>query len=135
MDQSPDLKSLADFFPIFSADGFSCGEWHAPPPKDGVRQLPFFAYTGAVHSFIKAAYSGWMLPGFNWPDWFGSEEARLLVNDPLALDRASPEQLCKLLTAYIRGDRFTEGALAQAFESGLMMRITKRASDIVAVTE
>ncbi|MBE0660910.1 MAG: hypothetical protein IH597_00450 [Bacteroidales bacterium] len=30
---------------------------------------------------------------------------------------------CKLITAIVRSDRFCDGALIEAFESGLMLRI------------
>ena len=36
-----------------------------------------------------------------------------------------------LLTAIIRSDRFTEGSIAGAFESGLLARIARRAASLL----
>ena len=41
---------------------------------------------------------------------------------------ATAEQLTKLSTSLVRGDRFSEGTLAWAFESGLLLAIVRRAA-------
>jgi hypothetical protein len=41
---------------------------------------------------------------------------------------ATPDQLTELLTAIIRSDRFVEGSIAGAFDSGLLGRIACRAA-------
>jgi ABC-type nitrate/sulfonate/bicarbonate transport system substrate-binding protein len=46
------------------------------------------------------------------------------------LSKAQPDQLAKLLTALIRGDRLCEGMLAGAFESGLLPAILQRAKKL-----
>jgi hypothetical protein len=80
-------------------------------------------------SFVKTAYDhGWVLQGWDWPAWMKTEEAVALRAVPAALEAASPEQLAKLLTALIRRERFVEGALNGAFESGLMTAIVRRAA-------
>jgi uncharacterized protein DUF6508 len=42
------------------------------------------------------------------------------------------DQLAWLLTAIIRSDRFVEGSIAGAFESGLLARIARRAAVLLA---
>jgi hypothetical protein len=45
---------------------------------------------------------------------------------------ASPDDLARLLTAIVRSDRFVEGSLVGAFESGLLTRIAQRAAALLA---
>ena len=128
----PNLKALAAFLPIVTDPAFEPGEVVSPPPgDDGVMQMPFVDYGDAVHAFLEAAYvEGWVLSDFRWPDWAGSEDAARLRDDPAALARATPEQLMRLLTVCIRQDRFVDGALLSAFESGLIRRIVQRAAEL-----
>jgi Family of unknown function (DUF6508) len=72
---------------------------------------------------------------FDWPQWKGTAEAKQLRDDPDVLARATPEQLAKLLTVCIRQDRFSEGTLQAAFETGLLTRILQRAKAILAEIE
>ncbi|CAG4903511.1 unnamed protein product, partial [Acidocella sp. C78] len=63
---------------------------------------------------------------FDWPSWSGSEEAESLRDDESVLAKATPEQIARLLTVVIRQDRFCDGALLDAFNSGLILRIVGR---------
>lgn len=127
-----DLATLAPFADVFAKEGFSFGAWVGGQPMDnGAIQMPFYAHSDDAQAFLTAAYDGgWVLPGFSWPEWFDTEEAARLRDEPSAVDFASARQLSKLLAAYIRGDRFSEGALASAFESGLLLRILRRVADL-----
>ena len=49
------------------------------------------------------------------------------MDDPTALEHATAVDLARVLTTYIRADRFCEGYLASAFEAGLIMRVVERA--------
>ncbi len=62
--------------------------------------------------------------------WAQTEEAQALRVDPTALAKASDHQLVKLLTVVIRQDRFVEGALAAAFETGLILGILRRVEQL-----
>src|SRR5207244_1533652 len=87
-------------------------------------------------SFVQAAYDlGWVRSGFDWPTWSQTAEARNLQNDPHLLAQATQVQLASLLTVCIRQDRFVEGALMSAYESGLLVRILERAAAILADVE
>jgi len=88
-------------------------------------------------SFVPAAYKfGWVLWGeFDWAEWMKTQEAQRLRDDREALSRATPDQLARLLTVLIRQDRFVEGALQSAFESGLLTRILERAASILGEIE
>jgi hypothetical protein len=43
---------------------------------------------------------------------------------------ATADELVKLTTSLVRADRFTEGTLAWAFESGLLLAIARRAEEL-----
>jgi len=58
--------------------------------------------------------------------WMGTPAAQELRDDPGRVETASLLELAQLLTAIHRGDRFMEGNIAGAFESGLIVRIVRR---------
>ena len=45
---------------------------------------------------------------------------------------APVEDIGKLITAIVRSDRFVEGSIAGAFESGLLLGIARRAAALLA---
>ena len=119
------LRALALYAPIFEADGFSWGRWIDP---DHPQVMPYFVESDGALAFIDEAYrQGWVIKNFPWSEWIASEEAEKLRSEPGAVEAATAEQLGKLLTSCIRGDRFREGTLAEAFDAGLLTRIARRA--------
>ena len=73
---------------------------------------------------------GWVMAGFDWPSWTGTPEALGLRDDPEVLKQATPVQLAKLLTVLIRQERFVNGALASAYDSGLLTAVLRRAEEL-----
>jgi Family of unknown function (DUF6508) len=128
-----DLQVLAEFLPALRQPGFKAGEiCGGDEIEPGVSRMPFVSYDPIVDSFVKAAYShAWVLEDFDWPTWAQSAEARSLRDDETAIRNATPEQLARLLTVCIRQDRFVEGALMEAFDFGLILRIVERAAALV----
>ena len=124
------LQALAGFLPQFERDGFVFGQWSPSSEReDGVTILPHYSLSPTAASFLRTAYNqNWVLTDFAWPSWMKTAEAISLRDDPLALAAASPTQLAQLLTVLIRQDRFVEGALGSAYESGLLTRILRRAA-------
>jgi len=119
------LVSLAAFLPVFTAPGFEFGRW---PETD--RASPFipFDFSPQAEELLDACYhSGW-IQVFDWMSWVGSSEAQSLRTDLGGLNKATPEQLSRLLTSLIRGERFCDGTLDSAFRSGLLVGILRRAS-------
>ena len=122
------LVSLAAFLSEFEAPAFNAGDVVAPQPEDGVYQMSYARYEPIVDRFRLEAYRhGWILD-FDWMEWTGSLEAKQLRDDEAALSQATPMQLMKLLTVCIRAERFSEGALLDAFHSGLILGIVRRAA-------
>lgn len=93
--------------------------------RPGVPVLPMYNNVAdVVIKFEKEAYGLNIIINFDWPAW---DEGRRLARGPLdRIDQIDLITACKLITAFIRNDRFCDGALAGSFESGLMLRILKR---------
>lgn len=95
---------------------------------DGVFQMPYFSMSKEAIEFQEAAYEyGWVIR-LEWAAWKETPEAERLRDDPAYLATATPEQLENLLTVCIRQDSFCEGALAGAFDTGLLTGIPRRAA-------
>jgi len=125
------LRRLVQFLAVFKAPAFEFGSW--VKTEEGISVLPYAAYSPETKLFVQSAYKfGWVSPEFDWGDWMLTEEAAQLREHPEALSKATPDQLARLLTVLIRQDRFVEGALQSAFESGLLTRILERAASILA---
>lgn len=127
------LAAISPFAIIFTAEGFSFGRWNGDESTGGLAALPSIAFSREAEAFVQAAYDGGLvLESFAWTDWKDSNEAQRLRDVPAAVEKASARQLAQLLTVLIRGDRFSEGTLAGAFDSGLLQRIVQRAAVLVA---
>jgi hypothetical protein len=127
------LRTLADVLPLLEAPDADFGHWELPPPHDGVQSLGWFEFGPTAEAWRTALAKGeWIVVGFEWPAWLAGDEGRSLRDDPAAIANATPDQIARLLTAIVRSDRFVEGSIAGAFESGLLARISRRASALVA---
>ena len=128
----PGLRIIADTLPMLESPDFTPGVWHDSAQRpDGVIVMPWFEYSPEADEFRAAVgRSGLLQIDFAWPDWAGTPEAIALRTDRDVLAAATPDQLGKLLTMLIREDRFSEGALAESFESGLIEAIARRASSL-----
>jgi hypothetical protein len=129
MDRSA-LESLAGFLDQLSNPSFMAGDWVFPESdSDKVLLMPYVDFDDVVRNFIDSVYdNGWLDTRFDWPKWAGSPEAAQLQNDPHAIAAAAPQELSRLLTVCLRRDRFSEGALLEDFNSGLILRIVQRAA-------
>ena len=133
MDLADRLRPLADLTSILEAPDADFGHWHASDTTaDGVIHTPWFEFGPAADAVRAAVAQGeWMLIGFDWMTWLRTDEGQALRDDADAVTTATPDQLAKLLTAIIRSDRFVEGSMAGAFESGLLARIARRAAALL----
>jgi hypothetical protein len=131
MSERDRLRMLAGYGAVLRDPGFTVGRWVvSEPDANGVVQMPWFEYSEAAQAFHSlAGTAGWIQP-FDWMAWAGSPEGRRLISDPGLVAQASAEDLQRLITAMIRGDRFSEGELAAAFESGMVAAIVRRAAEL-----
>jgi len=65
---------------------------------------------------------------FDWPQWLG--EAKALEDDPTLIAQADRITLRKLLTCYLRQERFVAGTLAQIIENGRLLVILRRLAEL-----
>lgn len=63
----------------------------------------------------------------DWQRWAGTSEAQALIDDPTAIGEASQDELIYLLTTIIRGERFSDGEIAGAYERGTLSALAARA--------
>ena len=122
------LQSLADFWPVFANPKFVYETQDEVKEKKGLITMPSSSLSPEAKAFNKMIYQeGWVLDGFEWPEWAQTDEFKDLFSKPEALGKASADQLAKLLTALVRKERFCEGTMASACSDGLLARITERA--------
>ena len=117
------LDALAEFLPRFESPDFEFGHMTNRPGT-----MPYYSFSDDALLLIRVCNDmKWVQP-FDWGKWKESPEAAHLRDDPAALEAATADQLQRLLTVLIRQDRFVEGALGSAFESGFLVRILRRAA-------
>ncbi len=135
MDIAERLRILADLEPILAAGETEFGHWEVTAATGDVHHLPWFCSGPGAEAFTRAVGRGdWMMMGFDWGNWLQSPEGQALRDTPDVLAAATADQLAMLLTAIVRSDRFIEGSIAGAFESGLLLRIARRAGALLADT-
>ena len=132
VDLAARLRPLAELVPILEAPDANFGYWDTSPTVDGREHLPWFVFGPTAEAFIAAVAGGdWIITAFDWMSWLKAGEGQALRDDPEAVARATPDQLAMLLTAIVRSDRFVEGSIEGAFESGLLSRIARRAAALL----
>jgi hypothetical protein len=116
------LQALAAWQPRFADPGFEFGRW--------------FRLTEGAQRFVQdCSDHGWIRGDLDWGTWAATPEAQRLRDDPAAIATADADDLAKLLTVAVRADRFSEGELLGAWESGLLRRIVDRAATLAAAAE
>ena len=100
------------------------GEWiEEDKDEEGFIQFPYCEPAPVVSQFLKIVYAIPVVINFDWGAW---DEGRSMAGDKnFDFDSTDLITKCKLITAIVRNDRFCEGALVAAFESGVMLKILK----------
>lgn len=121
------IGRLTEFLPYFEAPGATLGEVVSPSPSSTTKYFPFFKFNKVGVAFCEACYElGWVKLDFNWGRWKSTEEALKLRDDPEHLAQADADQISKVLTCLLRQERFCEGSLENALQSGWLLRIIQR---------
>jgi Family of unknown function (DUF6508) len=123
------LRTVGDFAHELAAPGFRFGAWErSRQGSDGSWSMPYVTYEPrALELQRAAAAAGLITPEVDWQAWAATEEARAFRTDPSLVASATVEQLAHLVTWIYRSDRFSEGSLLEAFESGHLAAIARRA--------
>jgi hypothetical protein len=128
------LAALAAVLPVLeSSTEAEFGTWvKSTQGEDGVWTMPYVEYGPTRKAFTSAAARGeWIRPDVNWTAWAQTEEARTIHREPSRIAASSPLQLAQLVTTFVRGDRFNEGYLLEAFVQGHLTAIARRAKALV----
>ncbi len=123
----PSLRILAGYADAFASHG-PIGAWRGGEANAaGVIQMPWYEYQPEIDRFVVDMYAAKLVRPVDWMRWAGTPEARDLISDPTTIARASHDDLIYLLTTIIRGERFSDGEIAGAYESGTLLAIAQRA--------
>jgi hypothetical protein len=76
-----------------------------------------------VDRFQHIVYAMPIIIDFDWPGW--NEGRNIASNKNFDFNTIDIPTNCKLITAFVRNDRFCEGVLAGAFEEGIILKILK----------
>lgn len=98
-----------------------------------VEQLPRFEQSGGprgadLEEFANALYDDGVLVVFDWIEW--RDQAHVLLETSGAMERASLDDVRRLLTMLVRQERFAEGTLAHAAEHGWLHAALARMRDV-----
>ena len=127
MQPPPDLKSLVPVASLFADPCVRLGSWAGGETTDGITQFPYYVLSPEAQTFVSAVHAGnWVKPEINWSAEAERERYLRLCTAAGAIEAATIDDLVHLLTTLIRGDRFNEGMLANAFEDGVIHRILAR---------
>lgn len=112
---------LAD--PTFAVGAWAGGDRQA----DGSISMPWYELSPEAEAFRRDIVANGWIEAFEWMAWLKTPDGRHLRDEPAAIEAAGPDDLRRLLTAIIRSERFSDGSIAGAHESGLLGRICRRA--------
>jgi hypothetical protein len=128
------LTALADVLSVLeSSTEAEFGTWvKSTQGDDGAWSMPYVDYGPTRDAFTSAAARGeWVRPDVNWTAWAQTDEARAIQAEPSRIAASSPLQLAQLVTMFVRGDRFNEGYLLEAFARGHLVAIARRAKALL----
>lgn len=125
------LRVLGAYADTFAPHG-PIGRWQGGN-KDaaGVIQMPWYEYSDEVNRFVSEMYAAGLVRSIDWMRWAGTPEAKRLIADPAAIVDATHDDLVYLLTTIIRGERFSDGQIAGAYERGTLLAIAQRANALL----
>lgn len=94
--------------------------------------MPAFQYSELINRFVDMAYRVGWITNFDWMDWSNGPEGERFLQDKASLSNATVDNLSDIITAIVRVDRFSEGALAKSFNSGYVRALAERAEALLA---
>lgn len=128
------IEALARYAPIFRSRDVTFG---TPAPSNGSGtqedplQLTGFHGNELYDEFIREMYHWGWVEDFDYNQWWDSEEGRRFMNDNSKIALANTDQLTKLMTIILRGERWRDGWLEDQLQSGRLVAIAERAKVIL----
>ncbi len=89
--------------------------------EEGISVFPYYAPSELISEFIKTVYDLGIVIPFDWIKW--KEGETLLESKTQNFSSLDLVTLCKLITAIVRNDRFTEGYLLSKCQDGTLINI------------
>jgi len=125
------LRVLASYAKTLTPHG-PIGSWRGgEADAAGVIQMPWYDYQPEIDRFVADMYAAKLVRSVDWMRWAGTPEAQRLISDPTAIADAPHDDLIYLLTTIIRGERFSDGEIAGAYERGTLLAIAERAQALL----
>jgi hypothetical protein len=84
-------------------------------------QMPYYEESSLVDAFRSKVYDLGLIIDFDWTNWEGGN--KIMNESNFDFDTIRIPEICKLITAIIRKDRFSEGTLVSAFSEGLILKM------------
>lgn len=126
------IERILAFLPYFESgapDASTVGGGQEIEP--GVFQMPFAFCSERVDEFMGALNDeGFVQQDFDWPSW--QARAEDYFKDPELLDNAGLEDIVRLFTTHLRGERFCDGHFARMIESGHVLAVLRRSQHLYA---
>ena len=118
-----DWKPLLDLIPVIEkTESFYTAGTISYQDEDIV-EIGRSIQNPVIHTFREIAYQLPIIIDFGWAQW---DEGRELAGNPdTDYDSIDIPTKCKLITAFVRNDRFCEGVLASCFEDGTILKILR----------
>ena len=85
--------------------------------------MPYYEPASVVSRFLEIVYDIPIMISFDWGSWDDGE--RMVNDEKFDFDTIDLVTKCKVVTALVRNDRYCEGTLVSAFESGLILEILR----------
>lgn len=90
---------------------------------DGIYHIPNWSSSKIIYEFLDVAYDIPIIIDFDWSRW--DEGRKIAQDESFDYDTIDIPTKCKLITAFVRNDRFCQGALSGAFQRGTILKILK----------
>ena len=118
-----DWQQLLTLIPEIEKTSNFCEWYGGDKDEEGIIHLPCSVSAPIVSQFLEIVYAIPIIINFDWGAW--EEGRKIASNEDFDFDTIDLVMKCKLITAIVRNDRFCEGTLVFAFESGLILKILK----------
>jgi Family of unknown function (DUF6508) len=100
-------------------------KWHIPERlEDGSFTFPYPIYADVVNQWMRFFDGSELMIPYQWGDWISD---RGFANRWSELDYTtfSTQEICKIFTALIRAERFSDGVIGKFFQEGNMIKCLK----------
>jgi hypothetical protein len=121
-----DWKPLLDLIPVIEETETFTESQAVSYTDDNILLYRTPKEAPVIYTFLEVVYQIPIIIDFDWGSW---DEGREFAGNPdTDFDSIDIPTKCKLITAFVRNDRFCDGALASRFEDGTILRILKSIS-------